>query len=178
MSNDSLNAVHALNRGFFQLYPDEAAKVLDALPAWETVELLEAEPSEGAVEIFSRLNPDVATKVIEQMDRDLFRNIFTGINPVRGAMLLTRVDTDAADARLRDLPAGVASELRELMSYPADSAGSLMDPRATTFRPDETVEEALTRIRTLRGRRILDLCVATVDGYLTAVVPLQEVASA
>lgn len=178
MLAEPLNATRALTRGFFQLYPDEAAKVLDALPAGETVELLEAEPADRAVEIFSRLNPDVATKAIEQMDGNLFRDLFTRINPAQGAALLARMDPEMAGERLSGLPAGVASELRELMSYPSDSAGSLMDPRVTIFRADETVEQALARIRTFRERRILDLCVVDADGYFTAVVPLQEVAGA
>ena len=46
----------------------------------------------------------------------------------------------------------------------------------TTCRTDDTAGAVLERLRALRGRRIIDLCVVDEGGCLEAVVPLQEVA--
>jgi len=68
--------------------------------------------------------------------------------------------------------------LREMMAYPADSAGYLMDPRVTAFRAEDSVGAALARVREQRGRRIVDLCLVDGARRLTAVLPLQDVAVA
>ena len=72
---------------------------------------------------------------------------------------------------MAQLPEQVAREYRELLSYPRDTAGCLMDPRVTAFRADETVENAFKRIRSVRDRRILDICVVDDEGMLLATLP-------
>ena len=178
MSTESASAVHALTHGFLQLYPDEAAQALEDLSTDQILRHLAAEPPSVSAEIFVRLNPEVAVAAMAQMEDGLFRGLFSGIDPSRGAALLARMGGEAMSTRLEVLSKPIARELRELMSYPPGSAGSLMDARVTSFRADETVDEAMRRIRPLRQRRITDLCIVDDGGRLTAVVPLQEAASA
>ena len=172
------DATRPLIEGFFQRYPDEVASALAELPVEEVLPLLERESGRVAAQVFVHLNPDAAIRLAEEMDEELFRRLFAEIDPVHGAALLARLGGELRDARLRQLPRSTARELRELMTYPADSAGQLMDPRVTTFHPDETVEKALARIREHRERRIVDLCLVDAQRHLVAVIPLQEVAVA
>ena len=174
----SENASAILVRGFFQRYPDEAATALSELPAAEARRLLAGEPTGTAVQVFSHLNPDVAVLLTEGMEDELFRRLFAEVDPGTAAALLARLGERERTERLKLLPRSLARELRELMTYPADSAGFLMDPRVTTFRAEESVGEALSRIREQRGRRILDLCLVDGERHLVAVLPLQEVAVA
>ena len=167
-----------LVRGFFQRYPDEAATALSELPAAEALRLLAAEPTTTAVQVFAHLNPDVAVPLIEEMEDSLFRHLFVEMDPGIAAALLARLDERERTERLKVLPRPLACELRELMTYPADSAGFLMDPRVTAFRAEESVGDALSRIRGRRERRILDLCLVDGERHLVAVLPLQEVAVA
>ncbi len=108
----------------------------------------------------------------------MFGQLFTALDPVQAASLLARLDQETTTRRLETLPRNTATELRELMVYPPETAGHLMDPRVTTFRADEAVEDAMRRIRGHPERRILDLCLVDEKGHLTAVIPLQEVAIA
>jgi len=171
-------AAQALIRGYLQQYPREAARLVDSLRPEDAIRYLRDEPSSTAAIVFLSLNPDFATELITEMEQDLFRVLFTTIDPARGAPLLARLDEDAAETRLAQLPEQVAREYRELLAYPQNTAGCLMDPRVTAFRADETVENALKRIRSVRNRRILDICVVDDDSTLLATLPLQEVAIA
>ena len=175
---ESATASRALTQEFFQVYPAEAARALAALPAGEALRLLSAEPAHRAADVFSRLNPDTATDLLGQMDGELFRQLLESMDPSHGAALVARLEPEARARRLASLPEDLARELADLMDYPAESAGQLMDPRVTTFRTDETVDAALARIRAFSERRILDLCLVDADGHLVAVLPLQEVAIA
>ena len=61
------------------------------------------------------------------------------------------------------------------MSYPRDSAGSLMDPRAITFRPDAVARDVVQRLRRVRRRRVQDVFVVDEGRRLLGSIPLQEV---
>jgi magnesium transporter len=172
----SKGAAQALIQGYLQQYPREAARLVDSLPPEDAIRYLQDEPSSTAANVFLSLNPDFATELITEMKEDLFRALFTTVDPARGAPLLARLDEDKVERRLGQLPEQVAKEYQELLSYPQDTAGCLMDPRVTAFRADETVENALKRIRSVRDRRVLDICVVDDEGMLLATLPLQEVA--
>ena len=170
------NVTQSLIQGFFRLYPGEAARLLDNLPADEILAMLQKESIPIAMEVFQRLNPDIAAELLEKMEDDFFQKMFALIDPGQGASLLPRLDKNRIEYRLSLLPAQISRELRELMAYPPDSAGFLMDPRVATFHPEDTVEEALARIRRIRQRRIMDICLIDGEGVLVGVVPLQEIA--
>lgn len=172
------SANHALVKRFFQLYPGEAALHLNQLPLDEVLALLLREPVSVFAKVFLRLKADVAASLVERMRNEVFAELFTQLDPARGAMLLARLDKGTIKARLALLPKGLANEYQELMSYPSDTAGHLMDPRVTTFLPSDTVADVLERIRSLGDLRIFDVCAADDEGKLVGVVPLQNVAVA
>jgi magnesium transporter len=178
MSSASSKASQALVKGFFQDYPGEAAAVLDGLSGDEILRLLKNESIQTAVKVFKRLNPDVAAMLIDQMNEDLFRRLFDELDPADGVGLLSRLHKDALENRLALLPEASAREYHELLSYPPGSAGSLMDPRVTSFSMDDTVEKVLYQIRTIPDRRIMDICVVNAQRHLLAVVSIQDVAVA
>jgi magnesium transporter len=172
----SSSATRALVGGYFQNYPGEAARLLNNLPLEEALRLIQAEPVSTAVEVIVRLNPDIAMQIIDGMEDEFFRQFSTAIDPARGAALLAGLDKERFQARLALLPPTVAKEYMELMTYPPESAGFIMDSRVTTFRPDDRVEEVLTHIRRISDRRIVDICIVDDQGHLIGTIPLQEVA--
>lgn len=178
MATESLHAAQVLTQKFLERHPNESSQALVDLPPEEILRLLEREPIHQATEVFIRLNLDTAIQVVHLMSPEIFTQFFSVINPVRGAALLSRLDEDDQEQRLKLLPQATTQEIQELMAYPPDVAGSLMDPHVTIFHSEETVEQALARIRKFRDRRIYDLCVTDADGILTTVIPLQETAIA
>ena len=175
---EKAGASDALIQEYFSLHPGEAARALGAVPLPDALRLLEAGPGTAAAQVFQRLDPDRAVELAENMDEALVRRLWSAMDYGVGAALLTRLGTERRSACLASLPADVSAELEELMRYPAESAGRLMDKSVTVFSATETAEEALARIRSFPDRRIHDLCVVDPDGLLTAVLPLQEVAVA
>jgi magnesium transporter len=65
-----------------------------------------------------------------------------------------------------------------MAEYPPESAGRLMDPRALGFRTGTTVQQALTRLRAVRERRVADVFLTDDEHRLTGSVPLQTLAVA
>ena len=79
---------------------------------------------------------------------------------------------------LSRLPRRFASEVRELLTYPFDTAGALMDPRITAFAPETTVDDALRKMRTFKEKELGAIYLTDASGRLVGSVPLGEIATA
>jgi len=72
----------------------------------------------------------------------------------------------------------VARELGELLAYPEDSAGRLMDPRVSPLRAGAGVAEGLARLRALKRRGLREIFVVDDEGRLAGRVEIQDLATA
>jgi magnesium transporter len=100
------------------------------------------------------------------------------MDPVSAVAILGWMEGEDVDGLLARVDAGLGRELRRMSEYPVETAGRLMDPRAVGFRPGATVQQALARLRAVRGRRIADLFLTDDERRLTGKVPLQVLAIA
>jgi magnesium transporter len=176
MSQNPASAKQKLINGFFRQFPGDAALALSDFPTEQIINYLEKQDPNDSKQVFARLNPDIAAEVIDQMDEKLFIQIFSNIDAYLGARLLSRLDKQGAEAKMALLSPTLSREIKELMSYPLDSAGHFMNPRVTTFHTENTVEEVLKRIRTLGERKIFNVYVIEDDGTFLGIVPLQVIA--
>ncbi|MDH3458960.1 MAG: CBS domain-containing protein, partial [Gemmatimonadota bacterium] len=168
----------ALTRRFSELYPNEFASLAETLQAKDIAELLQQSPAADAAFLFDRLRPDAAVDVLDMLAPAVFRALAPDLDPVKTASVLARLDPDRRSQLMADLAQETAEELTALMAYPSDSAGGIMDPRATTFRPASTVRDAIKRLRRLGKKRISDVFLIDDDGVLVGAVPLQDLVTA
>ncbi len=166
-----------LSERFLRLYPGEAARRLESLPAAEVAELLEAMPDSGSV-VLERLSQQAAVGVLEALSEETAQRSLSVIEPGCAASLLANLDDEQRERLLDSFPAGQARELRALMSYPPDSAGALMARRMATVPPDATAAEALERLRLLEGRVVANVYLVDLEGGLVGSVALQDLALA
>lgn len=168
----------ALLDDFLGRYPLDAARELDAAPPGETAQLLSVTPGAVAAEVIARLNPDHGAAVMRALADDQARAVLEALDPVRAANLLLRLDSEERNRLKGFCSPERRRELEEIQSFPHGTAGQLMDARVTTFSADTTVEDAWSRIRQLRGRRITDVVLVDDDRKFEGVVRLQDIAAA
>jgi len=168
-------AIQHLTLGFADLYPAEVARIVGSQPQREIIQLLESKPPPIAVKLFQRLTPDVAAQLLPDLDIKLAGQFLALLDPAQAAALLARVDDGPRERLLSSLEAGIAKELKLLMSYPADCAGNFMDPRVTTFHSDATVKEARARLRGLPQKRVYDIFLVDSENRLVGSVSLQNI---
>ena len=134
MPDTSSIAVNSLIKGYFHSFPGEAARLLDTMPVEAVAAYLMEEPMSSAVQIFSRLNPEVAANLAAQLDERFFAELFAAIDPSMAARLLPRLEQDVIESRLSLLPGNLVSEIRELMSFMASMRHSVCMPQNLTKR--------------------------------------------
>lgn len=178
MRSDAAAGMALLARSYLRAFPGEASRHLDEMSVGEIVRLVAAEPARYAVPLLEQLTPSVAAAVVAELKPEASRAVISAMDPVPAVAILGWMDDAERTALLDGLDAGVGRELRRMSEYPPDSAGRLMDPRAVGFRPGTTVQQALTRLRSVRLRRVADLFLTDDERRLTGRVPLQVLALA
>ena len=176
MNLDTGLVKNQLIENYIQLHPSEAADLLNSEPAEKVLHYLKNLPPELSREILVRLSSDVASDVLEIIDDELFKNLFPAIDPYTGTIILSRLKQSAIRHKLSLLPEKLAGEIKGLLTYPANSAGFLMDTRIITFHPTDTVNGVLKRLRTLTDQRMVNIYLVDDTGKLLGRTPLEVIA--
>ncbi len=175
MIGDLDNAYRDLANALITRHPDEAALAIEGARTEEIVDFFEQQKNRQSAEVFNRLTPDTAAQAVAKMTDESARRILSSLNPNRSAALIARLESDVRQNRLALLEPSLAKELNELIAYPRDTAGGMMDPRVTAFRPEQTVREIIPRLRALRHKRIQDLFLVDSEGMFVGSIALQDV---
>lgn len=178
MATESHRLVRALVETYARGYPTEAARVLEDLRADQAAQVVRAQPASVAATLMTHMRPDAASDVVERLSDEHAREVITALDPTRAAELLLRLPEEERTRRTQLVDTALARELRDLMTYPAESAGHLMDARVSTFRPDATARQALSTIRKSRRTPIGQVYVIDDDGGLLGTVTLNDLALA
>jgi magnesium transporter len=168
-------ADQTLARVMLEEYPDEAVRLVEATADAESAELLARDGGVAGMGVIRRLTPDRAARILAALPDDVMRRAVAALNPNRAAALFARMDADERERCLSVVDESLASELRDLAAYTAETAGALMDPRATSFRPDATVRDVTRRLRRFRERRVQDIFLVDADGKLIGSIPLETI---
>jgi magnesium transporter len=155
-----VSAIDALlGERFLVDFPAEAARELESLPVDEAATLLGSGTDLAIVRTWERLAPDVAAAMLARLSAQQQRHLLTECDPVASVAAVSQLEAGSREGLLELLPPTVARELRDLLAYPADSAGRIMDPRVGTVRSHLTVAESIERLRTCRQRGLSELFV-------------------
>jgi magnesium transporter len=173
-----VNAIHALQRDLLENHPEDAVRLLERESPDEIAEVLTRQPVSATAPVWERLSPDIAIGAIAALSEAQALDVLQHIDPTRAAAMLSACDAETRNRFLDLLPEAEAEELRTILSYPADSAGALMDPRVLLLRADTMVREALARIRAQKKRGTRRLFVVDADNRLEGQVDIQDVATA
>ncbi len=171
-------ASQALTAEFIRLHPDRVAQFLEERQAGETAQLIESVAPASAGSLLERLSPRVAATVLAELGDESSRQALRAMVPTKASPILAALDGDTRERKLALLDPRLADHFRELLTYPADSAGALMDPRITAFSEDLTVDEALRRMRSFKEKELGAIYLMHEDGKLAGAVPLGELVTA
>ena len=175
---DSPGLTRALADMYIDLFPQEAIDTLESAPVDEIIQLLLSQPPARGARLLSRISTALATTLLQQLNPALVKRILGIMDPVQASLLLSSLDPASREQQLDNLPAGLARELRDLMSYPEASAGRLMQPRAPSIPARLSVKQVLNRLRRFPARDTAVLVVTDDSGRLLGLVDLVDVVSA
>ena len=136
--------------------------LLKSLSAAEIGDLLESLPITKRLAVWELTDPDLDGDVLVEVNDEVRVSLIRDTAPQDLIAAVDDLDLDDLADILDDLPDAVTSEvlrsldrqdrdrLAQVLSYPEDSAGGLMDPDVLTIRPDVTLDVVLRFLR-VRG---------------------------
>ncbi len=178
MTLDGKVAVRALNNAFVGDYPAVAASHIEAMSPPDAAQILTELPVESVVALFNWLTPDVAATLVRHLSPEFATEVLEKLSPNLALTLLGQFEAADRQARLAKMGAGARRVLEDLMQYPDDSAGRLMDTVVDVFRPNMTVSQAVERLRTSRVKGRQSIYLVDDQNHLTSRVAMQDMAIA
>jgi magnesium transporter len=178
MPAEATAAIDALNRRFLTDYPREAARHLEELPTAKAAEVLAQQPAHVIVPVWQHFSQDTEERLLAAVSDKLRSTLLSELEPAPSATLLNRINPEIRAQYMAPLNPEIAKELDELMHYPPNTAGQLMDPRVMAFRADMGAREALTRLRRSKARALREIYVTDEEGRLNGRVEMQDLALA
>jgi len=173
MPNEAdLAVMQPLVRPYLDRYPNEAARVLDDAPPSDIAALLQDEAPSHAARVLEQVMPEVAADVLMQLEDEALKAMLPAFDLRRLASLVARLSASDRERVFGLAARPLARDLQSLTNYREGTAGQIMDPQFFSFRADMTVEQALDRLQTIRGRRVRDLLLVDDQGLLLGVLPL------
>lgn len=178
MTNAERIAESILAEDYLLHFADEAVAELEASSAADIAEVVASFSASVGALVLDRLQSSTAAEVVPLLGSEVQQKVLGGADPLRVAAFLARLDESERGEILENVDNRTATEIRELLSYPGDSAGAMMDPRVPMMGADRRVSEALESLRQQRDRRVLNIYVADSAGVYVGRVTLQELAIA
>jgi magnesium transporter len=128
-------------------HPAVTADVLDCLSGADAWRVMRTCNPDRQVEILEFMSLPKQVGLTQHMDRNRLARLLEEMAPDDRVDLLGRMNPQTVETLLPSLAQAERSDIRKLLSYPDDSAGSIMTTEYASLPGDVTVGEALDRLR-------------------------------
>jgi magnesium transporter len=134
-------------------------ELIEGFEPVEAMELLRSMNLPNKLSIMSILDSDTSARIFEEFEPDEQQEIIKGIDKARKAELLDELRPDDRVDFLQELPKGLkeqllsimkmkeATETRELLTYPKETAGGLMTTQFVRVMKELTVKQVIDKIK-------------------------------
>ncbi len=135
---------------FSTLHEADCAHLLESIPPSERPQIWELLGLDQRAEILTHLNDEVRSGFLEEMDSQEIANAASQLEADDMADLLQDMSYSQTQAVLQSMDDLNRREVEEILSYPEDSAGGLMNTDAIEIRADIDLDVVLRYLR-MRG---------------------------
>lgn len=129
------------------LNPIIVAEVLEGLDAADAWRVLSSSSIDRQAEIFETIEPSQQIELVAAVDRKHLSQLVEAMSADDRVDLLEHMDEEQLEALLPLIAQAERDEIRRMLSYPDNSAGSIMTTEYASLPENITVSEALSRLR-------------------------------
>ncbi len=128
-------------------HPSDVADVLSRFPSEERIGIFATLPEELAGEILSEVDEPTRRELVESISEEKLADIIDEMPPDESADVLEHLTDEEQEEVLEEVEPEHAGEIKELLSYPEDSAGGIMTTDLLSVVDSATTDDALREIR-------------------------------
>ncbi len=142
----SLSSVEVLTAVFLRDFPREAARKFESLQAKDTAEILSSHTPYLRQRVWLYITPSAQMTLMNELTDAIALELLLTMDSGPCASLISRMNTEKQEHYLMLMSEPIRRELKELMEFPVNSAGSLMDTRVISLSAETTVKETLAKL--------------------------------
>ena len=135
----------ALIRG---MDPENVADILAEFSEDEKIHIFDVLDVEAAAVVLDDTDPQTRSIILQKFDRQKIARILNEMPVDEAADIIEEVSESEREGLLDLMEKEDAAEVEEILSYPEDSAGRMMNPDFAWVRSNDDVEDAIRHIRT------------------------------
>lgn len=154
-NTESPNTV--LTKIFIQNHPNEAVRIIEAMPKAEACALLLNYPTSTIAKILEQMAPGLAESLLVAFPLSDAAKIIENLDAGVASTLLSRLSSSERQGLIEALPEFASKELNSLLEYPEDSIGHIMRTKVIAFNESVTIGEAIQQMQKLRIERVQHL---------------------
>lgn len=178
MTITSDRVVATLNRRFLVDHPVKAAGRIELLAKPDARKVMQSQPVDLLLPVWSRLVPGFAAELLSGMPAAAGAEVLSSLPPSDAGRIAAQLDSADLETVLAAMRPEIATDIRNLLAYPPESAGRLMNSRAPGFRQDTNARQALEALRDAGQEVASELFVVDEAGRVVGRVLLQDLALA
>lgn len=167
-----------LTRAFVDQFPAEVANALESAEVTEAAGFLASLDAARAASVIEHLSEQLAADCLVGLDDHELAGVAPLLDLSKAAILLSRLEPDLRERKLAAIDSALAAELRDMISFPPNSAGYVMDTRVHAFRPDSQVRDVINRLRQAGDEDVGDVLTVDRAGKLLGLVTIAKLALA
>ena len=130
-----------------RMLEEDALALLEDLQPAELSRLFAILGDESLAQLLARLDDRDAAGILSRMTAAQAADILEEIDPDDATDILEEVDPDLLEGLLVAMEPDEAAEIRDLMSYPPESAGGIMTPAFVAISPGLRADQAVVALR-------------------------------
>ncbi|MDP8905150.1 MAG: magnesium transporter [Chloroflexota bacterium] len=159
-----------------EVAPAQWAELIPRLDGAELATLVGWLPDQVLADTLAEINPAEAAQILRAVSRGTAADILEQMDPDDATDVVGQLGDAEAEQILVEMEPADAAEIRELLVYPADTAGGIMTPAFVAVRADITVEAAERALRRRVGEAetVYYVYVVDDDGRLMGVLALHR----
>lgn len=144
LENEDSNGVSAL---LHEMRESEIAEVVEILKNDKKRIIFDLLDNETSAEVLERVNEATRSELFDVLRKSELRKIIIELDPEDAADIVAEMEDDLSREIQRKLPPHKSAEIKKILQYSEDSAGGIMDLDVISVYENETVAEAINKIR-------------------------------
>ena len=129
------------------LHPADLAEIISDLSPTDSSKLLETLDIKTVADTLEEVEPDFQASLVEDMADEKVADVLEEMAPDAAADLLAELPEERSLELLKLMEHEEAQDVRELLTFPEDSAGGVMNTEYVAIRPNLTAEQVLNLLR-------------------------------
>jgi len=130
-----------------KLHPADLADIIEELGVSKGADLLERLDDETAAEALTEVDPAMQSDIMEEIKPQDAADIIEEMEPDDAADLISDLPQDTAREIMAEMEKEERQEVKELLKYPEDAAGGIMNTEYMSVAKSLTAEQVLNKFR-------------------------------